>query len=180
MGRGTATMVGKPAPRLELPDTEGEVHTLPLAGEAPATVVLWTCNHCPYALGWHDRLVAVARDYGDRDVRFLAVNSNDAERYPADSLDAMRERVSAERWPFPYLHDETQGAARAWNAQTTPHVYLLDADLRIRYEGAPDADHMDPSLDALWLREALDAILAGAEPERPATDPVGCSIKWRD
>lgn len=179
MGKGTATTVGGLAPPLELPDTEGAMHTLPMPGEVPATVVVWTCNHCPYALAWHDRIVAVARDYADRGVRFLAVNSNDAERYPRDSLEAMRERIRAEDWPFPYLHDESQEAARAWNAQVTPHLYVLDADLRVRYEGAPDADHMDPSLDAAWLREALDAVLAGQEPEREATEPVGCSIKWR-
>jgi hypothetical protein len=179
MGKGTATTVGGLAPPLELPDTEGAMHTLPMPGEALATVVVWTCNHCPYALAWHDRLVAVARDYADRGVRFLAVNSNDAERYPRDSLDAMRDRVRAEEWPFPYLHDSTQDAARAWNAQVTPHLYVLDSDLRVRYEGAPDANHADPSLDAAWLREAIDAVLAGGEPERTATEPVGCSIKWR-
>ncbi len=179
MGRGSATKVGGPAPALELPDTEGSVHTLPMPGEAPATVVLWTCNHCPYALGWHDRLVEVGRDYGARGVRFLAVNSNDAERYPHDSLEAMRERVRDEDWPFPYLHDESQQAARDWAAQTTPHVYVLDADLLVRYEGAPDADHMDPALDAAWLREALDAVLSGREVSRAETEPVGCSIKWK-
>ncbi len=179
MGRGSATKVGGPAPALELPDTEGSVHTLPMPGEAPATVVLWTCNHCPYALGWHDRLVEVGRDYGARGVRFLAVNSNDAERYPHDSLEAMRERVRDEDWPFPYLHDESQQAARDWAAQTTPHVYVLDADLLVRYEGAPDADHMDPALDAAWLREALDEVLSGREVSRAETEPVGCSIKWK-
>jgi peroxiredoxin len=179
MGRGSATKVGGPAPALELPDTEGSVHTLPMPGEVPATVVLWTCNHCPYALGWHDRLVEVARDYGARGVRFLAVNSNDAERYPHDSLEAMRERVRDEDWPFPYLHDESQQAARDWAAQTTPHVYVLDADLLVRYEGAPDADHMDPALDAAWLREALDEVLSGHEVSRAETEPVGCSIKWK-
>jgi peroxiredoxin len=179
MAHATATRVGDLAPPIELPDTEGNVHTLPLPGEAPATVVFWTCNHCPYALGWHDRLLQVARDYADRGVRFLAVNSNDAERYPADSLDAMRERVETEDWPVPYLHDASQEAARAWSAQVTPHVYVLDASLRIRYEGAPDADHMEPSLDAAWLRQALDALLAGSDPDPVATDPVGCSIKWR-
>jgi peroxiredoxin len=172
-------MVGKLAPRLELQDTHGKVQSLPLSGEAPATVVVWTCNHCPYALGWHDRIVQAARDYEGRGVRFLAVNSNDAERYPQDSLDAMRDRVDAESWPFPYLHDESQEAARAWAAQVTPHLYVLDADLRVRYEGAADADHMEPAEGAVWLREALDAILAGADPPRPATDPVGCSIKWK-
>jgi len=179
VARASATMVGELAPPLELPDTGGEVHRLPGAGEAPATVVLWTCNHCPYALGWHDRLVEVARDYAPREVRFLAVNSNDAERYPADSLDAMRKRVQAEDWPFPYLHDESQDAASAWAAQVTPHVYVVDRSGVIRYEGAPDADHMDPGQNASWLREALDAVLAGEQPARGATEPVGCSIKWR-
>ena len=179
MGSGNATMVGSQAPPLSLPDTDGAAHELPAPGEAAAVVVIWTCNHCPYALAWHDRTVEVARDYGDRGVRFYAVNSNDAERYPNDSLEAMRERVAAEDWPFPYLHDESQEAARAWNAQVTPHVYVLDRDLVVRYEGAPDADHMEPGESAAWLREALDAVLAGREPERPATDPVGCSIKWK-
>ena len=128
---------------------------------------------------WHDRLVQVAADYGPRGVRFLAVNSNDSERYPHDSLEAMRHRVREEEWPFPYLHDESQRAASDWAAQTTPHLYVLDGDLRIRYEGAPDADHLDPKQDAGWLREALDAVLAGEQPARAATEPVGCSIKWK-
>ena len=88
-------------------------------------------------------------------------------------------QVRSEDWPFPYLHDESQQAARDWSAQTTPHVYVLDADLRVRYEGAPDADHMDPSLDAAWLREALDQVLSGREVSRAETEPVGCSIKWK-
>ncbi|HEX3263436.1 MAG TPA: thioredoxin family protein [Solirubrobacterales bacterium] len=179
MAQASATKVGDLAPPLELPDTSGTVHALPTRDEAPATVVVWTCNHCPYALGWHDRIVQVARDYEDRGVRFLAVNSNDQERYPRDSLKAMRERVESEDWPFPYLHDESQEAARAWAAQVTPHLYVLDSELRIRYEGAPDPDHMDPGQDAVWLREALDAVLVGTAPARAATDPVGCSIKWK-
>lgn len=141
---------------------------------------MWTCNHCPYALAWHDRIADVARDYAGEDVHVLAVNSNDAERYPRDSFEAMRERVATEGWDFPYLHDESQEAARAWNAQVTPHLYVLDPELVVRYEGAPDADHANPAENAAWLREALDAVLQGAEPERPATDPVGCSIKWRE
>ncbi len=179
MARATASMVGRPAPPLELPDTEGDTRVLPAPGEAPATVVLWTCNHCPYALAWHDRLVRAAADYGPRGVCFLAVNSNDAEHYPRDSLEAMRDRVREEKWPFPYLHDESQRAASDWAAQTTPHLYVLDRDLRIRYEGAPDADHLDPEQNAAWLREALDALLAGEQPPQAATEPVGCSIKWK-
>ncbi len=179
MGSGTPTLTGTQAPELSLKDTTGELHRLD-ARAAPATVVVWTCNHCPYARRWHPRTVEVANDYADRGVRFLAVNSNDPVRYPGDSLEAMRARVAdePESWPFPYLHDPTQEVARAWNAQTTPHVYVIDASGNVAYEGAPDADDQDPALNAEWLREALDAILDGRAPERPATDPVGCSIKW--
>jgi peroxiredoxin len=171
--------IGDPAPRLELPDTTGETQTLPLPGEAPATVVVWTCNHCPYALAWHDRLMDVAREYGEQGVRFLAVNSNDPDRYPADSYEAMRERVEREDWPVPYLHDATQDAARAWGAKVTPHLFVLDRDLRLRYQGAPDHDHRDPGGRAAWLREALDALLAGRDPEPAETEPVGCTVKWK-
>jgi peroxiredoxin len=170
--------LGDTAPALELPDTAGSVHEID-AGDAPATVVVWTCNHCPYALAWHDRLVDVARDYSDRGVQFFAVNSNDAEHYPADSLEAMRERVAAEQWPFPYLHDAGQDTARAWGAEKTPHLFVLDSQGRLRYEGAPDPDYGDPSHEAVWLREALDQVLAGEDVTRPATEPVGCTIKWK-
>jgi peroxiredoxin len=171
--------LGARAPDFELADTRGEVHRLSEAAGERATVVVWTCNHCPYALAWHDRILAAAEDYGDRGVRFLAVNSNDAERYPADSLEAMRERVARESWPFPYLHDPSQEAARAFGAEVTPHLFVLDPGLRLRYEGAPDADHSDPGQDAAWLRAALEDVLAGREPARPRTEPLGCSVKWK-
>src|SRR3954464_5927161 len=179
MGSGTATMVGEQAPGLALPDTEGPTHEVPAAGEAPATVVVWTCNHCPYALAWHDRVADVARDYADRGVQVLAVNPNDAERYPGDSYEGMKERVAADGgWPLPYLRDESQEAARAFDAKTTPDVFVFDAEGRLRYRGAPDSDHRDPSQNAAWMRDALDAVLAGREPDTPETEPVGCSIKW--
>jgi peroxiredoxin len=173
-----STTVGTEAPSFSLPDTDGAEHGV---GEspAPATLVVFTCNHCPYALGWHDRIAAVARDYDD--VTVLAINANDAERYPRDSFDAMRERVARDGgWPMPYLRDETQEVARAYGAQTTPDCFVIDADGRVVYRGAPDADHEDPSQNAAWLREALDAVLAGSEPARRETKPVGCSIKWKD
>jgi peroxiredoxin len=171
-----STAVGTAAPTFSLPDTDGVEHS---PGDAPATLVVFTCNHCPYALAWHDRVAAVARDYPD--VKVLAISSNDAVRYPRDSYEAMRERVAADGgWPMPYLYDESQEVARAFDAKTTPDCFLIDAGGRIAYRGAPDADHEDPSLDAAWLREALDAVLAGSEPARAETKPVGCSIKWRE
>ena len=80
---------------------------------------------------------------------------------------------------MPYLHDETQGVASAYDAKTTPDVFVVDSGGALRYRGAPDADHQDPSLDAGWLREALDSVLAGQEVARPETEPVGCSVKWK-
>jgi peroxiredoxin len=167
------------APAFELPDTEGNTHSLD-DGSSAATVVVFTCNHCPYALAWHDRIAAVARDYADRGVRVLAVCSNDATRYPADSFEAMQTRVRDDGgWPMPYLHDATQEVARAYEAKTTPDVFLVDSKGTLRYRGAPDSDYGDPSQNAAWLRGALDAVLAGSDPDPVETKPVGCSIKWK-
>ncbi len=175
----TALQVGDRAPDFELPDTEGgQQRLLPPEG-APAQVVVFTCNHCPYALAWHDRLMAAARDYAGRGVRFVAVNPNDAQRYPADSYEAMQARVRAEEWPVPYLRDESQEAAHAFGARTTPDLFVLDPEGRLRYRGAPDSDYRDPEQNAAWLREALDDLLAEREVRRPETEPVGCSVKWR-
>jgi peroxiredoxin len=170
--------VGELAPSFELPDTNGATWSSQ-GGGALATVIVFTCNHCPYALAWHDRIAYAARDYADRGVRFLAINANDAERYPRDSLPAMQRRVADEDWSMPYLHDATQEVARAYDAKTTPDLFVLDADGRLRYRGAPDSDYDDPGQRASWLRDALDAILAGEEPALPETKPVGCSIKWK-
>jgi peroxiredoxin len=169
--------IDKPAPTFALPDTEGVVHE---PGGAPATVVVFTCNHCPYALAWHERIVVMARDYADRGVRLLAINPNDAERYPRDSLEAMRTRVEAGDFEgVPYLRDESQDVARAYDAKTTPDVFVLDAGGLLRYRGAPDADYEDPAQNAAFLRGALDAVLAGRDPDPAQTPPVGCSIKWK-
>jgi len=171
--------IGDVAAAFTLPGTDGEQHAFPADGQA-ASVLVFTCNHCPYALAWHDRILAVARDYADRGVTVVLVNPNDAERYPRDSFDAMRERVDADGgWPLPYLRDEDQSVARDYDAKTTPDVFVVGSDGRLAYRGAPDADHQDPSLDAAWLRSALDALLAGSTPEPAETEPVGCSVKWK-
>jgi peroxiredoxin len=171
------TAVGERAPAFTLPDTSGELHDL---DGAPATVVVFTCNHCPYALAWHERLIGVARDFAPRGARMLATNPNDAERYPRDSPEQMRARVEkGEFGGVPYLRDEAQEVARAYDAKTTPDVFVVDAGGMVRYRGAPDADYEDPSQDAAWLRGALEAVLSGEAPEPAETKPVGCSIKWK-
>jgi peroxiredoxin len=169
--------IGESVPTFALPDTEGALHSL---GGAPATVVVFTCNHCPYALAWHERIVDVARDYAARGVSTLAINPNDAERYPRDSTEAMRKRVRGGDFDgVAYLRDESQAVARAYDAKTTPDVFVLDSNGILRYRGAPDADYEDPSQNAAWLRDALDAVLDGLGPEKAETEPIGCSIKWK-
>jgi peroxiredoxin len=160
----------------------GEVSLSEISAGRAATVVVFTCNHCPYARAWHDRLQDVARDYADR-VGFVQISSNDGTRYPKDSFEMMEERVAADEFATPYLYDESQAFARAWRATVTPHVFVIDANGAVVYEGAPDGYHA-PSLrdwngePGQWLREALDDVLAGRPVARPWTEPIGCSMKW--
>jgi peroxiredoxin len=173
----TSFSIGDLVPSFELPDTAGALHRAPLDDAPPATVVVVTCNHCPYVIAWNPRLKQAALDYPQ--VRFLGINANDASRFPADSPERMKQFVADQDWPFPYLYDETQEVAAALGAQVTPHVFVFDGEQRLVYRGAPDSDHQDPSRNAEWLRGALDAVLAGepvAEPQRHAR---GCSVKWR-
>src|SRR5207302_8048470 len=126
--RRGATMtvtLGRTAPDFILPDTAGAPVSL-RGADAAATVVVFTCNHCPYALAWHERINAVAREYEGRGVRTLQISSNDATRYPRDSVDAMRDRVSAGEFAGPYLYDESQEVARSFGATVTAAVFVLD------------------------------------------------------
>ncbi len=171
--------IGDTVPSFKLTDTEGTTHEVPAAEAPAATVLIETCNHCPYVVAWNPRLRAVAEDYAPRGVRFLAISSNDPVRYPADSPERMAQFVRDQDWPIPYAFDESQDVARALGAERTPHVFVLDGEQRLAYRGAPDSDHEDPSQNAAWLRAALDDILDGHEVERAETPARGCSVKWR-
>jgi len=175
---GTRLDVGDAAPGFSLPDAEGRTVALDPAASS-ATVVVFTANGCPYALAWHDRVESVARDYADRGVRVLQVLSNDETGAPLDTVDGMRERVGRGEVAGPFLRDADQSAARAYGVVATPEVFVIDPSGVVRYHGSPDADHGDPSLDARWLRDALDAVLAGNEVAHPRSAPTGCSLKWR-
>ncbi len=166
--------LGDPAPPFELPGVDGETHSLADYEGEPVAVV-FSCCHCPYVVAWEDRLNAIARDYAGR-AALVAINSND---HLGDSFDDMRRRAAEKGFSFPFLRDESQEVAHAYSAARTPEVFLLDAEHRLAYHGAPDSDHTDPEGAEPYLREALDATLGGTEPQTAETPPVGCTIKWR-
>jgi peroxiredoxin len=167
--------LGDPAPDFDLPGVDGIRHALSDYEGKPLAVV-FSCCHCPYVVAWEDRLNAAARDYGGR-AGLVAVNSNAG--YLGDSLEDMARRSEEKSFVFPFLYDETQEVAEAYGAARTPEVFVFDAGHRLVYHGAPDSSHGDPDGAEPYLRPALDAALAGAQPEVRETPPVGCTIKWR-
>jgi peroxiredoxin len=167
---------GEQAPGFSLPGIDGSEHSLADYEGRPVTVV-FSCCHCPYVVAWEDRLNETARDYAER-AGLVAINSNAG--YLGDSPEDMKRRASEKGFVFPFLYDETQEVARAYGASRTPEVFVLDAQHRVVYHGAPDSDHRDPAGAEPYLRPALDAALAGGEPQVAETPAVGCTIKWRD
>jgi peroxiredoxin len=170
--------IGDAAPGFRLPDTDGGEVTLDEAGHGPATIIAFWCNHCPYVRAWEDRFNAIAREYADRGVTTVAICANDPVSHPGDAFDAMVERAAERGYVFAYAQDRSQEVARAYGAERTPEVFVLDPGGRVAYHGAID-DASDPdAVTASWLREALDAVLEGRAPAIAETAPVGCTIKW--
>lgn len=142
-------------------------------------VVIFTCNHCPYAKAYEKKLFALHDEF--KDVDFVAINANDAAKYPQDSFEGMQEH--AKNWPYPYLHDETQKVATAYGALVTPHVFVLDKHRALVYQGGIDdafrgGDH-EEDVTKPYLHDALKALTAGQIPPEAVTPVVGCSIKWK-
>jgi len=172
--------IGDPLIPFRLPGVDGRMHGTDDYADTPVLVVIFSCNHCPYVQAWEDRMIAIQRDYLDRGVQFLVINSNDPTQYPEDSFEEMQKRARLKGYPFPYLFDETQEVARAYGAERTPEVFVFDRDRRLRYHGAIDDNYEDPSrVRAHYLRDALDALLAGEPVPVEDTRPVGCTVKWR-
>ena len=170
---------GERAPGFTLPATDGKDYSLADYRGRKAIAVVFSCNHCPYVRAWEDRMIQIQRDYADRDVVLLAINSNDEANYPEDSFEKMIQRARDKGYSFPYLRDKDQSVAHAFGAEVTPHVFLLDGDLVCRYKGAIDDNHANPSaVKQPYLRQAIDALLAGKTPTVQETRPMGCSVKW--
>jgi peroxiredoxin len=171
--------LGTQIPQFDLPGVDGRSHSTADYEDAEALVLIQSCNHCPYVQAWEDRMSAIARDYADRGIRVVAVNSNDAEHYPEDSFEEMRKRAAARGFAFDYLYDEPQEIAGALAAQRTPEVFLFDRDRRLAYHGAIDDSRDEGAVSQHYLRDALDAVLAGDDPPLRETPAVGCTVKWR-
>lgn len=174
--------IGEKAPGFELPGTDGKAHSLEAVKGAKATILVFSCNHCPYVILNEDRLAAAYRDYADKGVGMAAINANDAVNYPEDSFDAMKARAAEKGFPFPYLRDESQEVARAYGATHTPHLFVFDADLRLAYTGAVDDDSSYKTrkpVEKPYLRDALDDLVAGRPVRVPETHAIGCTIKWK-
>jgi peroxiredoxin len=171
--------LGATAPAFDLPGTDGRDHTLDDYTDADVLVLVQSCNHCPYVQAWEGRMKAIQTDYADRGVRLVAVSSNDADAYPEDSFAAMRRRAEQERFTFDYLYDEDQSVAQALGSERTPEVFLFDRERKLLYHGAIDDSRDERAVTQHYLRDALDAVLAGEEPEISDTPAVGCTVKWR-
>jgi peroxiredoxin len=170
--------ISQEAPDFRLPTTDGGEASLEDAAGAPAVIVAFWCNHCPYVRAWEERFNDIAREYSDRGVVTIAIGANDATTHPGDSFDNMVVRASEQRYVFAYARDESQEVARAYGAERTPEVFLLDGGRRVAYHGAIDDDTDPDAVRSHHLREALDAVLAGRAPATAETAPVGCTIKW--
>jgi peroxiredoxin len=172
--------IGDRAIPFSLPGVDEANHALGQYSGKAAVAVIFSCNHCPYVRAWEDRMIQIQADYASKGVQIVAVNSNDAARYPEDSFAKMKERAHEKNFNFPYLRDESQQVARAYGAERTPEVFLFDKTGTLRYHGVIDDNYDDPAeVKTRYLRDALDAVLSGTVPPKTETKPIGCSIKWK-
>ncbi len=177
----TMLPLGTVAPIFSLPDTQGKRVALADVAGAPALLVMFICNHCPFVKHLRSALAQLGRDYGPKGVAIVAISSNDADAYPADSPAKMVEEHRDAGYPFPYLYDETQEVAKAFQAACTPDFFLFDKNQRLVYRGQFDDSRPSNGLPVTGkdLRAALDAILAEQHVATEQKPSIGCNIKWR-
>ncbi len=174
--------IGTQAPTFELPDTiSGKTISLNDVKSDKATVVMFICNHCPYVIHINQTIVEVANKYQAKGVAFVAISSNDVENYPQDGPDKMKTHAAAVGYPFPYLYDESQDVAKAYDAACTPDFYLFDGNMDLAYRGR--LDNSSPGngqpLTGADLSEAIDAVLEDGKIVEKQFPSMGCNIKWK-
>jgi len=174
--------LGSEAPPFYLPDTvSGKMIRLKDIASDKATVIMFLCNHCPHVVHVNPEIVRVANDYIPKGISFVAISANDIDGYPSDSPELMKVQAEKLKYPFPYLYDESQNVARAFDAACTPDFYVFDKVLKLAYRGRLDDSRPGNALPLTGkdLRAALDAILAGNPVDQKQYPSGGCNIKWK-
>lgn len=174
-----STPLGSPAPSFSLPDVvTGDLVSFP---DAKAVLVMFICRHCPYVVHVREEILRLAADYLPKGAAFIAISSNDAQKYPDDAPAKLKEMAVEHAFSFPMLYDETQQVARAYDAQCTPDFFLYDAERKLAYRGRLDESTPGNGkpVTGCDLRAALDAVLAGRPPAELQLPSLGCSIKWK-
>ncbi|MDX1582840.1 MAG: thioredoxin family protein [Thermoanaerobaculia bacterium] len=149
-------------------------------GDGGPAVIVFTCNHCPYAKAFEQRLVDLGLDYQEEGFAFYAINPNDDEKYPVERMGEMKSRAEKKDYPFPYLKDGDSTVARAYGARVTPHVFVVDGEGIVRYVGYIDDSARPDERSHEGLSDALNAMMAGTGIERASTKAFGCTIKWKE
>lgn len=172
--------LGTPIIDFHLPDTEGKIHSPANYVDRKVLVVMFICNHCPYVQAIRDRLIALQANYDPHVVQLIGINANDATEYPDDSPEEMKKAIKEFGINFPYLIDESQETARAYQAQCTPDIYAFGQDRKLAYHGRLDDSWKDPNkVTKQELKEAIDSLLQGKLPSSEQLSSMGCSIKWK-
>jgi peroxiredoxin len=171
--------IGAAAPDFSLPATDGKMYALKDFAQAKILVIFFTCNHCPYATGCHAATHQTADKFKKDGVVFVAINSNSKTTYTEDSFEHMVERMKIHKYPWVYLHDESQQTARHYGALKTPHFYVFDQNRRLVYTGRSIDTPKDPSKKTVDdLERALIEMISNKPISVPKTNPIGCNIKW--
>lgn len=171
--------IGEKAPDFNLPATDGNTYSLSDFNDAPVLVISFTCNHCPYVIGSDESTRQTVLKYQGKGVKFVAINSNSKNTYPEDSFPNMVKRMEQYKFPWVYLHDDSQEVALSYGALKTPHFFVFDNDRKLIYTGrALDNPRQAEESTVFNLEKALDEHLEGKTISVPVTNPIGCNIKW--
>jgi peroxiredoxin len=171
---------GDKAIDFKLKNIDGKTVSLADYKDAKGYIVIFTCNHCPYAKAYEDRINDINNRYASKGYPVIAINPNDPAVEPDDSFESMQKRAKEKNFSFPYLIDEAQEVAKAYGAMKTPHVFLLKKNLEVAYVGAIDDNSNDPSaVKVKYLENAVEALINNKKPDPAVTKAIGCSIKWK-
>lgn len=171
--------VGTKAPAFELTNAVNGETVRFAPGDGKLSVVVFTCNQCPYAKAFEDRIVSLGNEYTKRGVVFYAIDPNDDTAYPVEASSEMKSRATAKHYPFPYLKDGDSKVARAFGARVTPHIFVIDKAGVVRYRGYVDDSARPEERQHAGLKDALDSLLAGNAVATTSTKAFGCSIKFK-